>query len=104
MDITLLIKRLAPILKRHDIQKAILFGSLARGEASLRSDVDLILVQNTDRRFLERYDGILLEISKVVADRDVDLLIYTPDELNKLASRRFFKQIFREGRVIYESL
>jgi len=104
MDITYLTNRLVPVLKRYKIQKAILFGSIARGEASPRSDVDLILVQNTRRRFLERYDGILMEISKAVPDRDVDVLIYTPDELEKLASRRFFKQISKEGRVIYESI
>lgn len=104
MDITYLTNRLVPVLKRYNIQKALLFGSLARGDASPRSDLDLILVQNTNRRFLERYDGILMEISKVVPDRDVDLLIYTPEELEKLASRRFFKQIFKEGRIIYESI
>ncbi|MBA4380697.1 MAG: hypothetical protein C0393_08505 [Anaerolinea sp.] len=103
MDITYLTNRLVPVLKRYNIRKALLFGSLARGDASPRSDLDLILVQNTNRRFLERYDGILMEISKVVPDRDVDLLIYTPEELEKLASRRFFKQAFKEGRVIYES-
>jgi len=103
MDITYLTNRLIPVLKRYNIQKALLFGSLARGEASPRSDVDLILIQNTKRRFLERYDGILMEISKAVPDRDVDLLIYTPDELEKLASRRFVRQAFSEGKVIYES-
>jgi predicted nucleotidyltransferase len=103
MDITYLTNRLVPVLKRYKIQKAILFGSIARGEASPRSDVDLILVQNTNHRFLERYDGILMEISKAVPDRDVDLLIYTPDELEKLASRRFVRQAFSEGKVIYES-
>ncbi len=103
MDITYLTSRLVPVLKRYNVQKALLFGSLARGEASPRSDVDLILIQDTNRRFLDRYDGILLEISKIVEDRDVDLLIYTPEELKKLASRRFFKQVFREGKVIYES-
>jgi predicted nucleotidyltransferase len=103
MDITDLTNRLLPVLKRHNIQKALLFGSLARGEASPHSDLDLILVQKTTRRFLERYDGILMEISKVVPDRDVDLLIYTPEELEKLVSRRFIRQAFREGSIIYES-
>ena len=32
-----------PVLARHGIRKAILFGSRARGDASRRSDVDLIL-------------------------------------------------------------
>ena len=33
-------KNLEPIFRRYRIQKAILFGSLARGDATRRSDVD----------------------------------------------------------------
>ena len=34
---------LAPILKKHSIQKAVLFGSYAKGQATPRSDVDLLV-------------------------------------------------------------
>lgn len=54
MDISYLTNRLVPVLKRYNIQKAILFGSLACGEATRRSDVDLILIQETKKRFWDR--------------------------------------------------
>jgi predicted nucleotidyltransferase len=49
--LTHLRRKLRPILERYHIRRAILFGSLARGEDTRRSDV-LILVQETDKRFL----------------------------------------------------
>lgn len=73
-----LVSRLRPIFEEHGVLRAILFGSLARGEASRRSDLDLILVQDTDKRFLDRYDDLLGEIAQVVSGRDVDLLIHPP--------------------------
>lgn len=102
-EISRLKDRLTPLFRRYGIQKAILFGSFARGEPSRRSDLDLILVQETDRRFLDRYEGLLLELGKLVPDRDLDLLIYTPGELERLAGRPFVAAALREGKVIYES-
>ncbi len=94
---------LKPVLERYGVLKAIVFGSLARGESTKRSDLDLIVVQETDKRFLDRYDGILGDITDVVRGRDVDLLIYTPEELDNMANRAFIKRILKEGIVIYES-
>jgi predicted nucleotidyltransferase len=54
---------------RHQIVKAILFGSVARSEASPRSDVDLILVQRTEKRFFDRYEGLLFELNKAIPHR-----------------------------------
>lgn len=95
--------RLLPVFKRHQIVRAILFGSMARGEASRRSDVDLILVQRTDLRFLDRYDQLLYELNLALPDVAVDALIYTPEELEQMARRRFVATALREGQVIYES-
>ncbi len=95
--------RLTPVLRQYGIRKAILFGSLARGEATRHSDVDLILIQQTDRRFLERYDGLLLDLNKALPHRSVDVLIYTPAELERIANRPFIAQALKEGKVLYES-
>jgi uncharacterized protein len=96
--------QLLPVLKKHRIQKAIVFGSIARGDASPRSDLDLLLVQQTDKRFFDRYDGLLYEIgSAIVPHRELDVLIYTPQELENIAHRQFIATILSEGKVIYES-
>ncbi len=95
-------ERLRPILRRRGIRRAIVFGSLARGEATRRSDLDLILVWETERRFLDRYDELLAEIARAVPERDVDALIYTPEELARLSGRPFIATALREGKTIYE--
>ena len=94
---------LKPIFEKYGILRAVVFGSLARGESTRRSDLDLMLVQETDKRFLDRYDGILCDITDVVRGRDVDLLIYTPGELESMSNRAFIKRIIKDGIVIYES-
>jgi predicted nucleotidyltransferase len=96
-------EKLKPVFERYGIVRAIVFGSIARGEPSRRSDLDLFVVQNTDKRFLDRYDGILNDVTDIIRDRDVDLLIYTPDELMRTRERPFIKGILNEGTVIYES-
>jgi len=94
---------LREIFRKYGILRAIVFGSRARGEPSRRSDLDLILIQETDKRFLDRYDGIYLDIARAVKFQGVDLLIYTPDELSRMAVRRFIRKALEEGVVIYES-
>ena len=103
MDLDTLKRKLNPLFKEYKIEKAILFGSLARNEASRHSDVDLILVQKTNLRFLDRYDGLLASFSQALSEWDVDIFIYTPEELAKISHRRFIQQALEEGKVLYES-
>jgi predicted nucleotidyltransferase len=95
--------QLRPIFKKHHVLKAIVFGSLARGEASRRSDLDLIVIQSTKKRFLDRYHNFLREVVQAVPGRDVDMLIYTPQELARMAHRPFIATALQEGKIIYES-
>lgn len=95
--------RLRPTFEKHQVLRAIVFGSLARGEGSRRSDIDLIIVQKTKKPFLDRYEDILYEITQAVPGRDVDLLIYTPEELVQLSHRRWIANVLKEGKTIYES-
>lgn len=95
--------RLRPIFARYRVLRAIVFGSLARGEGSRHSDLDIIIVQDTEKHFLDRYDGILREIVHALSGRDVDLLIYTPQELARMSDRPFIARALREGKTIYES-
>ena len=101
-ELEILAARLRPLFQQYGILRAIVFGSLGRGEATRRSDLDLLIVQDTDRRFLDRYDRLLPEIVRRVPERDVDLLIYTPNELRAAVDRPFIATILREGKVIYE--
>lgn len=102
-ELEVLASRLRPVFDKHRVLRAIVFGSLARGERSRRSDLDLLVVQDTDKRFLDRYDELLREIAQVVSEQDVDLLIYTPAELKRMAERPFIARVMKEGQTIYES-
>ena len=46
---------LEPVLMNTEATKAIVFGSYARGQADEYSDVDLIIVADTDRPFFKRH-------------------------------------------------
>lgn len=98
-----LLPALEAIFEKYGVLKVMVFGSFARGEPSRRSDLDLLIIQDTDKRFLDRYDGILGDIAQSVPGRDVDVLIYTPAELLKMSGRPFIRSILKEGAVIYES-
>jgi predicted nucleotidyltransferase len=93
---------LAPIFDRHGVVRAYVFGSVARDEATRRSDVDLIAVQDTDKPFLDRYAGFLRELQTAIRGHDVDLVIYTPDEFEGLPDTAFLRRVRRESKLIYE--
>ncbi|MCF8053566.1 MAG: nucleotidyltransferase domain-containing protein [Desulfobacterales bacterium] len=93
---------LEPVLRKYGIQKAILFGSYSRGVQSRKSDIDLILIQETDRRYFDRYEGVLKEMQDQIPGRDLEVLIYTPEELKRISHRRFIQDAVQHGRVIYE--
>ena len=64
----------APELRRAGIRHVALFGSLARGEASPASDVDLVVELDPDARIgLIRLAGLERRLSELLG-RTVDLL------------------------------
>jgi len=89
------------IIEKYKPEKIILFGSAGRGERTLDSDADfLIIKEDTPLYGSDR----IRELSRLV-DRKipVDLLIYRPDEFEKRLQMGdpFLKAILREGKVLY---
>lgn len=95
--------RVRPVLRKYGIKKAILFGSFATGRQTLKSDVDLVLIQDTDKRYFDRFEGILRDLYEAIRGRDIEVFIYTPEELDRISHRKFIQSVLREGQVIYES-
>jgi len=91
-----------PVFERYHIEKAILFGSLATGRQSAKSDVDLILVQKTSKPYFERFDGLLQDLYRAIPGRDIECFIYSPEELADISHRTFIRKALHEGIVIYE--
>lgn len=93
---------LVPFFRQSAAKKAIVFGSYARGEADEYSDLDLIIVAETETPFWERfrdYAGIY-----DIWRKGLDMLIYTPDELERMQSEEnpLITHALGEGVVIYE--
>ena len=102
IDVSEIARRIRPIISEYGVERAILFGSFARGSASARSDIDLLLIVRTAKRFFDRYEGILTALQSALRERDLDVLIYTPEELDAIAHRPFIARALREGVVVHE--
>lgn len=86
--------------KKYKIQKAILFGSRARGDWLLTSDIDIILISDdfTSIPFRRRMADVLQYWDE---DIDVEILCYTPDEFKRKKKEiGIVKQAIREGVLI----
>ncbi len=89
-------------LRRYRSQKVILFGSFARGDYHAGSDIDLLIVKETERPFVERIGEVLASCDYSIP---LEPLVYTPEEFARMGEEGspFIEQVLREGRVIYES-
>lgn len=94
-------KLLFPVFKQSKTKKAYLFGSFGKGTQTRKSDLDLMIITETDKRFFDRYNDYEI-IQQILTDRSVDMLIYTSDEISKISHRVFIKRILEEGEIIYE--
>ena len=102
IDAVTLARRARSVFERYAVERAILFGSLATGRQSRRSGIDLILIQRTSRRYFERFEGLLRDLYQAIPGREIQCLIYTPEELAAISHRAFVRNALREGIVIYE--
>ncbi len=64
-------KKAIPILSRHGIKKAGIFGSIVRGEATEDSDIDMLVKIDTDLSLLD-FAGIKIELEEAL-NKKVDL-------------------------------
>ncbi|MGC8787595.1 MAG: nucleotidyltransferase domain-containing protein [Anaerolineae bacterium] len=92
--------RLTKAAAEMGVQRVILFGSLLHGEASLYSDLDLLIIWDTPLSFLERTVELYRRLQPRVA---TDLLVYTPSEMQRMAHTSLVRQALREGKVLYEA-
>ncbi|CAN5671294.1 nucleotidyltransferase domain-containing protein [soil metagenome] len=88
----------------YEPEKIILFGSLARGETHEWSDIDLIVVKDTEMSYGERVKSL----TALIQDRLIgaDILIYSLAEYERARDKgsAFLQEAEMDGMVLYERL
>ena len=90
------------IVERFDPEQVILFGSHARGQAGVHSDVDLLVVMRG-----ESEAGRGNPVRRAIAERfvlPVDVIIWSPDALAQQCQNptSWIHKALEEGEVLYE--
>ena len=99
-----IISAIADIIVEHYApQKIILFGSYVTGRQSEESDIDLLIVKDTDKRPIERW----IEVKRIMRDLKLTIpvspLVYTEKELEERRAVKdfFIEEILEKGEVLY---
>lgn len=91
----------------HDYQPELitLYGSCARGDVHMDSDIDMLLIKDTDK---ERHIDRWLEVRRLTRDatRNISFepIVLRPAELQERVKmgNPFIREILEEGKVLYE--
>jgi predicted nucleotidyltransferase len=92
-------QRLVEQLRAMGANRVILFGSLARGQISLFSDIDLLVVFDGERPARELTRWVYQNIHSREA---VDILAYSQKSLQEISKRPFIQRVLNEGKTLYE--
>lgn len=88
------------LIDKYKPERIILFGSFASGRVHRFSDVDLVAIKNTDKRF---YDRIGEVTALIPHNLPVDILVYTPEEFIQMVNNYFIKnEVIKKGKILYE--
>ena len=98
------------IIEKYNVKKAYLFGSYAREEAKIDSDVDIMIVKEdsniTTLLNLAEFEIALQEALKkkvdVVIEETYTQEIMYENQYGKLAKELFYKQVQRDRRLLYD--
>ena len=90
------------IVRVVDPEKFILFGSRARGESRVHSDLDVLVIMESTEPRCQRSIPLFGALSDIMIP--MDILVYTPEEVREWSNVRqaFPTTAVREGKVLYE--
>ncbi len=98
-EIKAVVRRIA---EKFDPERIILFGSYAYGKPHPYSDVDLLVVMETNERPLAKQ----MQITRALSPHPfgLDILVYTPRELDSRVEMGdyFLREAITKGKVVYE--
>jgi predicted nucleotidyltransferase len=82
--------------------KIVLFGSRARSDARPDSDIDILIVEESDLPRYKRAPRYLRALVGIFPAKDI--VVWTPSEIEEWTSvpNAFIMTALREGKVLYE--
>jgi len=86
-------------------RRVLLFGSYAYGKPDRHSDLDLLIVKETDKSPFQRR----VEVGRIVQDRNrytpIQPLVITPRELDERirSGDPFLTEIVEKGEIVYDA-
>lgn len=98
-DSSSLVEKLKPL----NPQRIILFGSYAKGTMGKDSDIDVLIIKDTDKRPIDRIAEVMPLIWGNIPHIEPQVL--TPQEFEQaIRENRFFitQEVLKYGKVIYE--
>lgn len=103
-EIEAAVGRLAERLAAWGATKIILHGSVARGDYSAASDIDLIIVKDTPDRLPQRIADALERCIAAAPPLPVEPLVYTPAEFDRLVADEnpLITEALRHGRLLHD--
>ena len=95
-----------PALMKDDCEKIILYGSFARGDYTLDSDVDIAILTKSDRDKARRFDPGIDEIAASIGIKTMMIVNYVCLPIKEFEEKKgwypFFMNIASDGRVLYD--
>jgi predicted nucleotidyltransferase len=87
----------------YNPEKIILFGSYAGGSVQRNSDLDLLIIKDTEERFIDRWSTVRRILSDPSRKIALETLVLTPREVSERLARgdQFLAEILQKGRVLY---
>ncbi|HWQ28108.1 MAG TPA: nucleotidyltransferase domain-containing protein [Dehalococcoidia bacterium] len=92
--------RLVSELRAMGATLIVLFGSYAAGRRDLFTDLDLLVVMESDEPFVHRTARLYRRLHPQVA---TDLLVYTPEEFEEMRERPLVRHALATGKVLHEA-
>lgn len=85
------------------VERVYLFGSSVNQELlHEESDIDLCIIQRTEKRF---YDRLAEWIERIQPQVGLDLVVYTPEEFDEMVQTNHFvrSEISQKGKELYHA-
>lgn len=101
---TILSEVVEKLKREYNPLRIILFGSYAFGNPTEDSDIDLLILKNTNKRRVDRFVQVKRIIYNPNCKIPISPLVYNPEELEERLRMGddFIKEIIQKGTILYE--